>query len=67
MSTNGCLSTNWGKGLLVEGTRELIIQKKPYAIVVCGRELEDLNNLFDNVIYYPSYSQRWHERSRHGK
>ena len=67
ISTNGCLSSHWGKGLLLEGTKELVIQKKPYAIIVCGREIKELNDLFDNVIYYPSYSQRWQERSRHGK
>ena len=68
ISTNGCLSSNWGKGLLIEGTKELINQKSPYALIVCGRELEELNELHNNIIYYPSFSQRWQERSdRHGK
>lgn len=67
ISTNGCLSSNWGKRLLIEGTKELVVKKKPFAIIVCGRELRELNNLHSNVIYYPSFSQRWQERSRHGR
>ncbi len=61
VSTNGCLGSPYGRKLFINGVYELYRQKSPSHLVVCGREMEGLKD-FDNVIYYPNFSQRWKER-----
>ena len=62
ISSNGCMSSPYGKRILLEGIEELQRQKKPTHIVVCGRNIPELTK-YNNIKYYPSYSQRWKERA----
>lgn len=62
ISSNGCMSSPYGKRILLGGVAELQKRKKPYKLIVCGRHIEELD-IYDNVMYYPSFSQRWKERA----
>jgi hypothetical protein len=66
ISTNGCMSSPYSKRIFLQGVEELQRVKHPSHLIVCGRELEELNK-YDNVHYYPCFSQRWKERENNGK
>ncbi len=66
ISSNGCLSTPYGRKTLLIGVEELQRQKSPFKIIVCGRSLAELEK-YDNIMYYPSFSQRMDERIKNGK
>lgn len=62
ISTNGCLSSPYSHKMLLRGVKELYKQKAPSHLVVCGRKMPELDE-YPNVVYYPSFSQRWKERT----
>lgn len=62
ISSNGCMSSPYGKRILLEGVAELQKRKNPYKLIVCGRHIKELD-IYENVMYYPSFSQRWKERA----
>lgn len=62
ITTNGCMSSPYGKRMLLRGVEELQKQKAPTNLIVCGRHVDELD-IYDNVHYYPSFSQRWKERA----
>lgn len=62
ITTNGCMSSPYSKRILLHGVAELQRQKSPANLIVCGRHVNELD-IYDNVHYYPSYSQRWKERA----
>ena len=62
ITTNGCMSSPYGKRMLLRGVEELQNQKSPSNLIVCGRHVAELD-IYDNVHYYPSFSQRWKERA----
>lgn len=64
ISTNGCLSTPQGVKTLFEGAAELERQKQPWLVVICGREVEGLGEVFQQHMYYPSFSQRMQVRTK---
>lgn len=66
ISTNGCKSSPYSLRIFLEGVDRLQDEKKPSHLIVCGREVDELNK-YDNIIYYPSFSQRWKEREKNGK
>ena len=66
ISSNGCMSSPYGKRIFFRGIEELQARKSPSHIVVCGREISELEK-YDNIIYYPCFSQRWKERAVYGK
>jgi hypothetical protein len=66
ISTNGCKSSPYSKRIFLEGVEILQEKKKPSHLIVCGREMKELEK-FDNIYYYPCFSQRWKERARNGK
>lgn len=66
ISSNGCMSSPYGKRIFFRGIEELQTRKKPSHIVVCGREISELEK-YDNILYYPCFSQRWKERTAYGK
>ena len=66
ISSNGCLSTPYGRKTLLAGVEELQRQKSPSKIIICGRSLAELEK-YDNIMYYPSFSQRMDERIKNGK
>lgn len=66
VSTNGCLSSEYGRQMFFSGVEELQNRKSPSHLIVCGRELSGLEK-YGNVIYYPCFSQRWKERANNGK
>lgn len=61
ITTNGCMSSPYGRRMLLTGVEELQRQKSPSHLIVCGRPLAELDG-FHNMVYYPSFSQRWKER-----
>lgn len=61
VSTNGCMSSPYGKRVFLQGVDELYLQKKPSHLIVCGRQMQGLDR-YNNVVYYPCFSQRWKER-----
>ena len=66
ISSNGCLSNPYGKQMLLRGIDELQRRKIPFKIIVCGRSMEELND-YNNIVYYPNFSQRWRNRMKYGK
>lgn len=66
ISTNGCMSSPYSKKLFLSGVKELQMQKKPAHLIVCGRKVAELEK-YDNIYYYPCFSQRWKERVKNGK
>ncbi len=62
ITTNGCMSSPYGKRMLLRGVEELYKQKEPTNLIVCGRHVPELD-AYGNVSYYPSFSQRWKERA----
>ncbi len=62
ISTNGCLSSPYSHNILLQGVKELYRQKSPTHLIVCGRHMPELDK-YPNVVYYPSFSQRWRERT----
>ena len=66
ISTNGCMSSPYGYKMFLRGVEELQRQKSPTNLIICGRPVEGISK-YSNVIYYPSYSQRWKERVTNGK
>lgn len=66
ISSNGCLSTPYGRKTLLEGVEELQRQKSPSKIIICGRSLAKLEK-YGNIMYYSSFSQRMDERIKNGK
>lgn len=65
VSSNGCLSSPYGKQMLLRGIDELQTQKHPSHLIMCGRIPDELKH-YDNIIYYPGFSQRWKERVKNG-
>ena len=66
ISSNGCMSNPYSKKILLQGVDVLQKQKNPTNLIVCGREVQELEK-YDNIRYYPSFSQRWKERENNGK
>ena len=65
ITTNGCMSSPYGMRMFLRGVEELQKQKSPTNLIVCGRPMPELD-AYHNVIYYPSFSQRWKERVANG-
>lgn len=61
ISTNGCLSNSKSRKIFKMGVEELIKQKCPTHLIVCGKEIPELNSCH-NVTFYPSFSQRLRKR-----
>ena len=61
ISTNGCKSEEYSKKMFLEGTAMLQQKLKPYKLIVCGSGFSELEE-YQNIIYYPSYSQRLHKK-----
>lgn len=62
VSTNGCCRSAETRRMFRRGVDELIRQKSPYAVIVCGRRLSELEGCKANLVFYPSFSQRMKER-----
>ena len=62
VSTNGCLASPYGKRIFLLGVQELQKKKNPYKLIVCGRQIKELD-VYGNVLYYPCFSQRWKGRA----
>lgn len=65
ISTNGCLSHEYGRKMFALGVEELFRQKQPSHLIICGKSVEGLEK-YPNIVYYPSFSQRWKERVKNG-
>lgn len=61
ISTNGCLKNSYSLKNFLRGVEELYKQKAPSHLIVCGRQVKELD-CYSNIFYYPSFSQRMEER-----
>ena len=66
ISTNGSKATPYGKRIFTEGVDILQERICPRHLIICGREMPKLQEKYDNIVYYPSFSQRWKERECNG-
>ncbi len=66
ISSNGCMSSPYSKRIFLTGVNKLQAAKTPTHLIVCGRNVPELDE-YDNVQYYPCFSQRWKERAANGK
>lgn len=66
ISTNGCCRNTYSRRILKLGVEALQRKLRPSTLIVCGRPLSELSE-YGNVVYYPSYSERWRARARHGQ
>lgn len=66
ISNNGCLSSPYSRRIFLKGVEELQKRKQPSHLIVCGRFMEELS-LYNNIIYYPSKSQRMKEHIKNGQ
>lgn len=64
VSTNGCLGSQKSKDTFLGGIEELVRQKDPWLLVVCGNEITELNDMCRKVLFYPPYSVRMQSRLR---
>lgn len=62
ITSNGCMSSPYGKRMLLCGIEELQKQKSPSNLIVCGRPIGELDT-YRNIQYYPSFSEQWKERA----
>ncbi len=65
ISSNGCKSSPYGYKMFLKGVEELQKQKTPTNLIVCGRHIQELD-VYDNIKYYPSFSQRMKRRIKNG-
>ena len=61
LTANGCKKSSYAKRTFLAGIDALQKTKKPSAIIICGKHIDELEK-YDNIIYYPNLSQRWKER-----
>ncbi len=66
ISSNGCMSSPYSKRIFLTGVNKLQAAKTPTHLIVCGRNVPEWDE-YDNVQYYPCFSQRWKERAANGK
>lgn len=62
VSTNGCCRSAEARRVFRRGVDELSRQKSPFAVIVCGRRLPELEGCGANLVFYPSFSQRMEAR-----
>lgn len=65
VSTNGCNTSPYSERIFLRGVEELQQRKKPWKLIVCGRKMNGMEK-YDNILYYPSFSQRMQERIKNG-
>ena len=61
ISSNGSMSTLYGKRMLLKGIEAMNQRLNPTHIIVCGRKIKELEN-YNNIYYYKCFSQRIKER-----
>ena len=58
ISTNGSVRNIVSKNIFIDGVFELQKRLKPSALIIAGGPVSELDDVFDNIYYYPIYSQR---------
>lgn len=64
ISTNGSMRNFVSREMFIDGAIELQRRLAPSHLVIAGRPVPELDALFDNIIYYPNFSQRLAMRRR---
>lgn len=64
VTTNGVLSDPEAKRLFVGGVDELVRQKSPRRLVICGRYPDWVRKKYPaiSIVHIPSFSEQWKER-----
>ena len=66
ISTNGSMANFISHEIFVEGAKEVQRRLQPFKLIVAGGPVRELDELFDNIVYYPNFSQRLRERRKNG-
>ena len=64
ISTNGSMRNFVSHEMFVEGAIEVQKRLNPSHLVIAGGPVPELDALFDNIVYYPNFSQRLSMRRR---
>jgi len=57
ISTNGCKREEYSRRIFLEGVEEIQNRLNPLYLIICGGGFDELKK-YDNIVYYPSFSQR---------
>lgn len=66
ISTNGSMMNFVSHDVFISGAIELQNTLQPTHLIICGGPVPELDELYDNIIYYKNYSQRLRERLHRG-
>lgn len=64
ISTNGSVRNFISRNMFIDGVFELQRLLKPSHLIIAGGNILELDEAFDNIYYYPNFSQRAYERRR---
>ena len=63
ISSNGCKNNPYSMKMFLYGVKALQELKTPFRLIICGKHIPELD-CYDNILYYPNFSQRWKERTK---
>lgn len=64
ISTNGSMQNFVSHEMFIEGAIEVQKRLNPSHLIIAGGPVPELDALFDNIVYYPNFSQRLSMRRR---
>jgi hypothetical protein len=64
ISTNGSVRNFISHSIFIEGVKILQERLNPSHLIICGGPVPELDEQYDNIIYYPNFSQRTNERRK---
>ena len=64
ISTNGSMRNFVSREMFIDGAIEVQKRLDPSHLIIAGGPVPELDALFDNIVYYPNFSQRLSMRRR---
>lgn len=64
ISTNGSMRNLVSYYTFIDGVYEIQKRLKPSHLIIAGGPVPELDAKYDNIIYYPNFSQRWAARRK---
>ena len=64
ISTNGSMRNFVSREMFIDGAIEVQKRLNPSHLIIAGGPIPELDELFDNIVYYPNFSQRLNMRRR---
>lgn len=65
ISTNGSVKNFVSRSMFIDGVFELQRRLMPSHLIIAGNNMPELDEAFNNIYYYPNYSQRLNRKRRH--